>query len=176
MIEAAVEPSADVRGKVDLDAEFSAYFATRRQRLMRTAYLLTGDHHAAEDLVQTALARVYVAWRRLQRDGAIDAYVRRTMINAHLGLWRRAWRRLEHSTDQVPDKAAPAGERSVVDERVREAIRSLAPRQRAVVVLRYYEDLSEADIADALGCSTGTVKSTAARSLAKLRKYLEENP
>jgi RNA polymerase sigma-70 factor (sigma-E family) len=175
MIEAVAEPGVDVRGKADLDAEFSAYFAARRQRLMRTAYLLTGDHHAAEDLVQTALARVYAAWRRIRRDGSIDAYVRRTLVNAHLGLWRRAWRRLERSTDQVPDEAAPVVERSVLDERVRDAIRRLAPRQRAVVVLRYYEDLSEADIADALGCSTGTVKSTAARSLVKLREYLEEN-
>lgn len=81
--------------------EFSDYVGARQQALIRTAYLLTGDHHAAEDLVQASLARVYLAWNRIRDKGAIDAYVRRTMINEHTSWWRRTWRKPEHSTDTL---------------------------------------------------------------------------
>lgn len=156
--------------------DFDSYVAARRHNLTRTAYLLTGDHHAAEDLVQTALARVYLAWRRIQAD-SIDAYVRRVMVNEHSNWWRRAWRRLERSTPTVPDRPAtqPVVESTETDERLWEAIQALAPRQRAIVVLRYYEDLSEAEIAFLLDCAPGTVKSTSNRALSKLRASLDNS-
>lgn len=175
MADATTDIEAVPAGMVELD--FSAYVAARRKALLRTAYLLTGDHHTAEDLVQNALARVYSRWHGIRDHGAIDAYVRRTLFNEHLGLWRRAWRRFEHSTDQVPEQAPaqPVVDSTDVDEQLWNAIQSLAPRQRAVVVLRYYETLSEAEIAAVLGCSPGTVKSTSSRAMTKLREYLEVN-
>jgi RNA polymerase sigma-70 factor (sigma-E family) len=179
MIQAAAEaePGTGERTRVNVDEEFSAYVAAHRSALMRTAYLLSGDHHAAEDLVQAALAKVYAAWRRIRHKEAIDAYVRRVLINEHLGLWRRAWRRLERSTDQVPENAAPLpdADSGELKEVIWTAIQTLSPRQRAVIVLRYYEDLGDADIAGVLGWPVGTVKSTNARSLAKLRQRLGNN-
>ncbi|GAB3414816.1 SigE family RNA polymerase sigma factor [Flindersiella endophytica] len=177
MIQAATEPGTTTGRRAtaaEVDEEFSAYVAARRKALMRTAYLLAGDHHAAEDLVQSALARVYASWRRIRHRGAVDAYVRRTLLNEHLGIWRRAWRRFEHSTDEIPENAAPPPvvEDTDLDVELWNAIQVLAPRQRAVIVLRYYEDLSVNEIANALGCSEGTVKSTSARSIAKLREQL----
>lgn len=176
MIEAATEaePASERRTRVNVDEEFSGYVATHRKALMRTAYLLSGDHHAAEDLVQGALAKAYASWRRIREKGSTDAYVRRVLINEHLGVWRRAWRRLEHSTDQVPERSTPPPDVEGHDlkERLWNVIQTLSPRQRAVIVLRYYEDLSDADIATVLGWPVGTVKSTNARSLAKLRKRL----
>lgn len=159
------------------ELDFSAYVAARRKSLLRTAYLLTGDYHAAEDLVQIALARVFSRWHRIRDPEAAHAYVRRALVNEHIGLWRRAWRRLEHSTDQVPEDVAAQSvdEFTDVEEQLWNAIQSLAPRQRAVIVLRYYENLSEAEIAAVLGCAPGTVKSTSSRSMAKLRAYLEVN-
>jgi RNA polymerase sigma-70 factor (sigma-E family) len=166
-----------VERATDDELDFTAYVAARRKALLRTAYLLTGDHHTAEDLVQTALARVFSRWSRIKDRGAVDAYVRRALLNEHLGLWRRAWRRLEHSTDQIPENPSPQPvvESTDVDEQLWNAIQALAPRQRAVIVLRYYENLSEAEIAAVLGCSPGTVKSTSSRSMTKLREYLEVN-
>jgi RNA polymerase sigma-70 factor (sigma-E family) len=157
--------------------DFDSYVAARRHSLTRTAYLLTGDYHAAEDLVQIALAKVYLARRRV-RIQAVDAYVRRTMVNEHSNWWRRAWRRLERSTPSIPEPPAsqPVVGSTDNDQRLWDAIQALAPRQRAVVVLRYYEDLSEAEIADVLGCSPGTVKSTSSRALTKLRNALGATP
>jgi DNA-directed RNA polymerase specialized sigma24 family protein len=88
------------------DEAFSEYVAVRQRALLRTAYVLTGNHHAAEDLVQTALARVYLSWNRIRDKQALDAYVRRAMVNEHTSWWRRAWRRLEHSTDDLPNRPA----------------------------------------------------------------------
>ncbi len=88
--------------------EFSAYVAARQQHLVRTGFLLTGDHHAAEDLVQSALARTYLSWDRIRDKGSLDAYVRRVMVNEHTAWWRRAWRRRERSTDSVPEPRGPA--------------------------------------------------------------------
>lgn len=154
--------------------DFDNYVAARRRSLMRTAYLLTGEHHAAEDLVQATLARTFAAWRRIRDREAIDAYVRRTMLNEHASWWRRAWRRMERTTDSVPERPThvPVIESSEAEEHLWTAVQGLPPRQRAVVVLRYYEDLSEAEIANVLGCSRGTVKSTSSRALAKLRERL----
>ncbi|HEY8456683.1 MAG TPA: SigE family RNA polymerase sigma factor [Actinopolymorphaceae bacterium] len=162
----------------DADAEFSAYVAARQKALVRTAYLLTGDQHSAEDLVQTALARTYASWHKIKDKGAVDAYVRRAIVNEHKGWWRRAWRRLERSSAEVPeptgqsvpDHAATSADR----EHLWELVLTLPPRQRAAVVLRYFEDLSEAETAKALGCSVGTVKSQTSRALASLRRQLDD--
>lgn len=150
--------------------EFSAYVAARQRALLRIAFLLTGDHHAAEDLVQTALARTYLAWSGIRDKAALDGYVRRAMINEHTSWWRRAWRRAERTTDTVPERPSGDATAEIVErDEVWELVQSLAPRQRAAVVLRFYEDLSEVETAEALGCSVGTVKSQTSRALKTLR-------
>jgi RNA polymerase sigma-70 factor (sigma-E family) len=159
----------------DRDADFTAYLQARQARLLRTAYLLTGDQHQAEDLVQTALAKLYLAWHRVHDRDSVDAYVRRIMVNENHSLWRRAWRRREVATDAVPD-------RDGVDDRydegrsaaVWQVVQTLPRKARAVVVLRYYEQLSEAETADVLGISVGTVKSQTSRALARLRETAPE--
>ena len=156
-------------GTAQQDAEFTAFVAARGRALLRTAYLLTGDHQAAEDLVQTALAKVYVVWPRVRAKEAVEAYVRRTMVTTHVSWWRRRWRG-EVPTEHLPERPAPDPYASVGDAAsLRAALDRLPRRQRAVVVLRYWEDLPEAEVADLLGCSVGTVKSQASRALAKLR-------
>jgi RNA polymerase sigma-70 factor (sigma-E family) len=152
-------------------AEFDAFVAARSQRLLRTAYLLTGDWPMAEDLLQTALAKCWFAWPRIS--GSADGYVRRTLVNTYATWWRRKWK-AEWPTAELPERSVPDGT-SVVDERDKlwRALARLTRLQRAVIVLRYYEDLPEAEIATALGISAGTVKSTAARALAALRRHAE---
>jgi RNA polymerase sigma-70 factor (sigma-E family) len=152
------------------DAEFSAWMAARQPALLRTAYLLTGDHHSAEDLVQLTLAKVYLSWDKVQRREVIDGYARRIMVNENNSIWRRAWKKRELTTDQVPERVPfhdsyDEGQASVLWD----FVQTLPRKQRAVIVLRYYEELSEAEIADVLGISTGTVKSQASRALATLR-------
>lgn len=147
---------------------FEVFVAARSRHLLHAAHLLTGDRHRAEDLLQTALTRAYLRWDRIDEP---EGYVRRTMVNAHTDWWRRKpWR--ERTTDVVPDVAVADGS-AVYDERdaVLAALATLTGRQRAVVVLRYYEGLSEAEIAAALGCSAGTVKSAASRAMTKLRSH-----
>ncbi len=153
--------------------DFGSYAAARRQQLRRTAYLLCGDWDRAEDLVQDALARLYVHWRRVSRADNVDAYVRRTLVNVYLADRRRPWRR-DVVTETVPELAGRIIESDAVAERdaLRAALDSLGPSQRAVVVLRYWEDLSVEQTAAALGCSTGNVKSQAVRGLARLREVL----
>ena len=149
---------------------FEAFVAARSRHLLHAAHLLTGDRHRAEDLLQTALTRAYLRWDRIDSDDP-EGYVRRIMVNAHTDWWRRKpWR--EQATEVVPEVAVPDTATSY-DERsaVLAALATLSGRQRAVVVLRYYEGLSEAEIAAALGCSTGTVKSAASRAMAKLRAH-----
>ena len=150
------------------DADFSAYMHARQPGLLRTAYLLTGDRHTAEDLVQVAFAKLYLSWERVRDREALDGYVRRILVNEHNSLWRRAWKRREHATDDLPE----SGLHDTYDEGsdLWAAIQSLPRRTRAVIVLRYYEDLSEAEIAEALGISRGTVKSQASRGLGLLRE------
>lgn len=153
-----------------IDAEFSEYVAARHTALLRTAYLLTGEHHAAEDLLQTALARTYLSWDRIRDKRALDAYVRRAMVNEHTSWWRRAWRRLEHSTDTLPNRPAEEPTLDATDrDELRELVYGLPPRQRAAIVLRYFEDLSEAETARVMECSVGTVKSQTSRALSTLR-------
>ena len=150
------------------DEQFSAFVAARSRHLLHAAHLLTGDRHRAEDLLQAALTRAYLRWDRIDEP---EGYVRRTMVNAHLDWWRRKpWR--EQVTDDLPEAAGPDDAASYdVRDAVLSALATLSGRQRAVVVLRYYEGLSESEIAAALGCSTGTVKSAASRALARLRRH-----
>ena len=152
----------------DRDA-FERLVATRSQALLRSAYLMTGDAQSAEDLLQTALAKMIPRWSRLRDPDAAEAYLRRVMTTTYLKWWRRHWRN-EVPSETVPD-APGADVYAEVDARdqLRRALATLAPRQRAVVVLRFYEDLSEERVAELLGCSVGNVKSTASRALAKLR-------
>ncbi|HEY4854715.1 MAG TPA: SigE family RNA polymerase sigma factor [Streptosporangiaceae bacterium] len=151
------------------DPSFREYVATRSASLLRMAYLLTHNRADAEDLVQAALAKAYQAWDRIEDRGAVDGYVRRAMVNTHISWWRR--RRVEeYPTDDIPEQAVAdhAGD-SELQDALRRAIERLPRRMRAAVVLRYYEDMSEAEIADVLGVSQGTVKSTVSRAVAKLR-------
>jgi RNA polymerase sigma-70 factor (sigma-E family) len=151
------------------DDSFRAFVTARWQALVRIAYLLVGDHGYAEDLVQTALARTHRHWRRIERKDAPEVYVRRVLVNLVNSHWRRRLRVRE--VFAVPDRATadPTIAHDQRDE-LWSALRALPPRTRAVLVLRYFEDLTEAQVADALGCSVGTVKSTASRGLAKLRE------
>jgi RNA polymerase sigma-70 factor (sigma-E family) len=154
--------------------EFESWMAARQRRLLHLAFLLTGDVHTAEDLVQTTLAKLYLAWDRVDRNGNVDAYARRILTNEHASLWRRPWKRRELSTD---DFAAyePSGHDPQYDgtgAALWAAVRELPPRQRTVIALRYYEQLSEAETAATLGISVGTVKSQASRAIATLRARL----
>lgn len=148
---------------------FAAFAAGSARRLRHSARLLTGDDGRAEDLVQTALARAYLRWDRIRADDP-TAYVRRVLYTAHADWWRRRWRH-EHPTGELPERAAPGDHAADVAERdrLRVALATLSPRERAVVVLRYYEDLGERETAAALGIAVGTVKSTNSRALGKLR-------
>ena len=149
--------------------DFSEFVAARSGALLRTAYLLTGSHQDAEDLVQTALVKVVPMWAGL-RDH--EPYVRRVMVHESVSRWRRRrWR--ETSTERLPDLAA---EDRDIDSRLvlRRALAELAPRQRAVIVLRYFDDLTEAQTADALGIAVGTVKSQARDALARLRTLVPD--
>jgi RNA polymerase sigma-70 factor (sigma-E family) len=155
---------------VAADTEFSEFMHGRWAQLVRLGYGLTGDQQLAEDLAQTALARAYASWPRVRRTGNPDAYVRRIMLNANYGRFRKR-RVAERLTDVPPDTATadPAGRH---DDRaaLMSALATLPDGQRAVVVLRYWMDMTETEVAAALGCSVGNVKSQASRALAKLRR------
>ncbi len=155
----------------DRDTAFAEYFAARSDAMRGTAYLLCGDWHRAEDLVQTAFTKLYLAWNRISRHEVLDAYVRQTLIRTFLDERRRGWWRRERSTDTLTERSQPpdAPESRLV---VLEALAAVPPRQRAVLVLRYWEDLSIEATAELLGCSTGTVKSQAAKGLQTLRGLL----
>lgn len=155
------------------DAEFTAYVAARRAHLRRTAFLLCGDWHRAEDLVQVALAKLYVAWPRVRRDSSPEAYVRTILVRTHVDETRRPWRR-ERCSDQLPEDQARTGLPLEERDALRTALASLPPRQRAVVVLRHWVGLSVEETAAELGCSTGTVKSQTARAVSRLREALTD--
>ena len=149
--------------------EFAVFVATRQRQLQRTAWLLTGDWQAAEDLVQSALAKTWRHWRRVRDAEDPDAYVRRIIFNSFASSWRRRWRG-EEPTEHLPETAIP----DVTDDvalrlSVQAALAQLSRRQRAVVVLRYFDDMSEAQVAHVLGCAIGTVKSTTGKALGRLR-------
>ena len=150
-------------------AGFEEFVAARRIALLRSAYLLTGDHDDAEDLVQVALVKAVPQWHRIA--DRPEPYVRRILARESISRWRRRrWR--EVSTDRLPERVDATSDRHDAD--LREALRGLAPRQRAVIVLRYYEDLTERQTAEALGISVGTVKSQARDGLARLRVLLPD--
>ncbi|WP_018503626.1 SigE family RNA polymerase sigma factor [Parafrankia discariae] len=153
------------------DGGFTAYFAPRAGGLLRFAYLLTGDSGEAEDLTQTTLTRVFMVWPRVRGHDRPDAYARRVMVNANTHRFRRRVRQV--LVDVPPERAAASSQLAAVEDRagLAAALAVLPPRQRAVVVLRYCEDLPEAEVAALLGCSVGTVKSQAAKGLAKLRAH-----
>jgi RNA polymerase sigma-70 factor (sigma-E family) len=167
---APIEPApAEPAPAEPAEEAFREYVTTRGRALLRTAYLLTGNLADAEDLLQAALAKTYLAWDRIEDRGALDGYVRRAMVNTHISWWRRR-RVQEFPTDELPDRAIAdqAGD-SDLQETMRRAIDRLPLRMRTALVLRYYEDLTEAEVAERLGVSLGTVKSTVSRAVAKLR-------
>jgi RNA polymerase sigma-70 factor (sigma-E family) len=157
----------------DRDAEFGEYLDSRAAVMRRTAFLLCGgDWHRAEDLVQTTLTKIYVAWPKIRKDGSVDAYSRKVMVRTAIDESRKAYRRRESVVDDLPEvlTTAPPRVEDAVD--VRRALAQLPAGQRAVVVLRYWEDLSVTETAQALGKSEGTIKSQAAKGLAHLRRLL----
>jgi RNA polymerase sigma-70 factor (sigma-E family) len=156
--------------QTELEDRFQEFVRNRWPHLVRTAYLLTGDRHLAEDLTQSALAKAYRSWRRVMRADSPEAYVRRILVSCNSDRFRK--RRVPESlTAAVPERAEGRDEGDRADTRgaLLAALSTLPARQRAVVVLRYWEDLPEGETAAALGCSVGTVKSQAAKGLAKLR-------
>jgi len=154
--------------------EFVEFATAASPRLRRMAFLLCGDWHAAEDLVQTTLAKVFVSWHKIRRHDAEHAYAARTLVNSYLADKRRR-RSEEVLTGDLPERPVepPALETRIV---VVNALATLPPKSRAVVVLRYWADLSVDQVADLLGCSPGNVKSQSARALVKLRAVLDGAP
>ncbi|MEU8344426.1 RNA polymerase sigma-70 factor, sigma-E family [Actinomadura meyerae] len=150
--------------------EFRAYVAERRPVLLRAATRLTSDRAEAEDLVQAALAKTYLAWDRIEDRAAVDGYVRRAMVNTQISWWRR--RKLEvYPTDRLPDRPVDDhADRSEMRDALGRALKRLPERQRLAVMLRYYEDMSEREVAEVLGVSVGTVKSTVSRAMTRLRE------
>ncbi|AEW95356.1 MULTISPECIES: SigE family RNA polymerase sigma factor [Streptomycetaceae] len=151
--------------------QFTRYVRDRGPVLLRTARSLTANQCDAEDLLQTALTKTYLAWDRIDDRGALDRYVRRTLVNTRTSQWRK--RRVdEYACDEVPEQRAvdpdPA-EAQAQRDALWHAVGRLPARQRAMVVLRYYEDLSEVQTAEVMGVSVGTVKSAVSRALVKLR-------
>jgi RNA polymerase sigma-70 factor (sigma-E family) len=160
------------------EQEFAEYFAARRDAVRRTAFMLCGDWHRADDLAQTAFVALHRKWHKIRDRGALDAYVRRTLVRAMIDETRRPWRR-ERSVDELPEVAHPngSGDATVGDSvatrsALLDGLRRVPPRQRAVLVLRFLEGLDVAATAEALKCSEGTVKSQTARGLTALRDVL----
>ncbi|HUC56772.1 MAG TPA: SigE family RNA polymerase sigma factor [Streptosporangiaceae bacterium] len=150
--------------------EFARFVEARERTLQRTAWMLTGDWALAEDLVQTALAKAWLRWERITRRDDPEIYVRRAMLNTWLTWRRRRWHS-EKASAELPDSAAPGDLAAEIAARetVRQVLTRLTDKQRAVLVLRVVDDLSEAQVAQVLNCAVGTVKSTMSQALAKLR-------
>jgi RNA polymerase sigma-70 factor, ECF subfamily len=156
-----------------IEEDFREFVAARSGALLRTAYLLAGDWATAEDLLQTALTKTYLAWKRLGHIEAVEPYTRRVLVNTATSWWRRRWHG-ERPTEVLPERAGPDQHEQALERDVLwQHVQRLPVRQRAVLVLRFYEDLSEAQTADLLDISRGTVKSQTARALATLRKSLD---
>ena len=155
----------------DADREaFDEFVRARLPQLLRFGHALTGSPHAGADLVQDALERTMLAWSRIDSKDDPEGYVRRIMVNRNVSIWRRY--RRERLMDEVPERQLPDRTR---DDSLWEAIKQLPTKQRAIIVLRYYEDLTEAQIAATMGCSAGTVKSQASRAMAKLRELVKDD-
>ncbi|MFC4063649.1 SigE family RNA polymerase sigma factor [Actinoplanes subglobosus] len=154
-----------------VEADFCEFVRSRTPALLRTGFLLTGDRHLAEDLVQDALARTHRALRRLADEGHFEAYTRTAMYHLHISMWRR--RRIAESLPgELTDTAHPDGDHSDrvnLQVALHHALAQLTRRQRAVLVLRYFEDCSEAEAATLLSCSIGTIKSQTSKALVRLR-------
>jgi RNA polymerase sigma-70 factor (sigma-E family) len=156
-----------------MEEEFREFVAARSAALLRTAYLLAGDWATAEDLLQTALTKTYLAWKRLGEIEAVEPYTRRVLVNTATSWWRRRWHG-ERPTEVLPERAAPDQiEQRLERDALWRHVRKLPTRQRAVLVLRFYEDLSEAQTAELLNISVGTVKSQTSRALTTLRQRLD---
>ncbi|MEU2704599.1 MULTISPECIES: SigE family RNA polymerase sigma factor [Micromonospora] len=155
----------------DRDTAFAEYFAARSDAMRGTAYLLCGDWHRAEDLVQTTFTKLYLVWNRVSRHDVLDSYVRQILIRLFLDERRRGWWRRERVSGADAEGPAPA---DAPEDRLvmLQALAAVPPRQRAVLVLRYWEDLSIEETATVLNCSPGTVKSQAVRGLDTLRGLL----
>lgn len=164
-------PTTDLRVVAGTDLDFASYVAARRPVLLRWAWSVTGDPHTAEDVLQASLVRVLARWDDLRDKCAADAYLRRTIVRQHVSWHRQPWRHGEVSTADVPDRAGTPGPvESSGGGELWTLVCELPAQQRAAVVLRYYEQLSIAETAAVLGCSTGTVKSNTHRALAALRR------
>jgi RNA polymerase sigma-70 factor (sigma-E family) len=152
-------------------AGFDEFVEARAAALHRSAYLLTGSWQSGEDLVQSALAVTWSHWRTVRDPGAAEAYTRRVMVRLASAGWRRKWRG-EIPTAELPDSAGVIDDYANADRRsmLQAALRRLPARQRAVVVLRFYDDMTEAQAAEAMRCPVGTVKSLTSRALARLRE------
>ncbi len=174
------EPTGDVMDDATRGADFTAYVRAREQALARLAYLLTGDRDAAEDLLQNALAKCYRHWERIRSVEQPDAYVRRVMVNERNSRWRSLVRRRDsagsHVLEVLDPPAPPRGLDRAESLDLWRTVQTLPTQQRAVLVLRFYEDLTEAQTADVLGCSVGTVKSHLSRALAAMRLKMSEAP
>lgn len=158
---------------MERDEDFIAFAAARWSTLYRLAYLLTVSAAAAEDLLQTSLEKAYVAWPRISTMDAPDAYVRKLMVNALVSDRRRKGARAEVLRDRLPEESTASPERGVLDHvQLWPLVCALPARQRAVIVLRYYEDLTERETADVLGCSVGTVKSQCWDAMRALRRAM----
>ncbi|MFB4273761.1 MULTISPECIES: SigE family RNA polymerase sigma factor [unclassified Nonomuraea] len=151
---------------------FREFVLARQQALMRTAYLLTGDAHLAEDLLQSVLIKVVGQWGKLSRGGSPEAYTRKALVNQYIS-WRRR-PRFELPSAEVPERGVSSDESALDRIVLRQALARLGPRQRAVIVLRFWEDLTEAQTAEVLGCSVGNVKSQTHHALARLRTIAPE--
>ena len=161
-------------GESDAAAEFDAFVASSGSTLLRTAYLLTGDHASAEDLLQDTLVRVWSRWSRVRAADSPLAYARRVLVTTSVSRWRAARSRSgrEHLVADPPETGS--GEPPPRDDELWQAVLALPPRQRAVMVLAYYEDLTDQDAAEVLACTVGTVKSQRAKALRALRLRLAE--
>jgi RNA polymerase sigma-70 factor (sigma-E family) len=156
------------------EQDFAEYFVARRDAVRRTAYLLSGDWHRADDLAQTAFVALHRQWRKIRDRGALDAYVRRTLVRAMIDETRRPWRR-ERFVAELPEVTQPdaeIGDTVATRSALLDGLRRVPPRQRAVLVLRFLDGLDVAATAEALKCSEGTVKSQTARGLSTLREVL----
>ena len=157
------------------DGEFSAYVKARGPALRRTAFLVCGEWHRADDITQAALIKLYGAWPRIEQEFGIDAYARRIILRVYLDELRRPWRR-ERSYGDVPETTETLEPTTALRDELRRALQLMPPQQRAIVVLRYWDGMSTAEVAEALGISEGGVKSQASRGLAALRTLLGDEP
>ena len=161
----------------DHDEAFTDFVALRSPALHRTAYLLVGDRGLAQDLLQEALTKTYVAWPRLRDPRKAEAYARKAVTTTAIGWYRRRQWSSERAAESLPDAPGPGHEEHVTErDWLWRALQELPPRQRAALVCRFYDDLSEADTAAAMGCAPGTVKSQVSAGLAKLRRALDGSP